>query len=326
MAQMTKIPYMMSWMDGVDRVGTWFTAFSQPMTDAYNAELELFEEVGKPVIDMIQNRSKEDMKRHNTTFFIPEIKGTANGTHTGNLKGHEIIAVALNTGNEGNLKKMLLGEGWAKEDGNDINLQNARLQAVLKHMTESDWKMVQKIWDQIDILYPKLAEVHRRTTGLVPPKVEATPVETSYGTFKGGYYPVKYDPTRDNKAAEFEERKDAEVGSMFASNASIQASVNTGSTNERTGYYAPIHLTLNVVPNHIQETIHYITHHDAVREVNRLLRDPRIKDAVTEKLGPEEFAQLKPWLNDIAKDGRTRLTSRLLMQCSTGYVWALHSV
>jgi len=304
MGQMTKIPYMMSWMDGMDRVGTWFTTFSQPMTDAYNAELEMFEEVGKPVTDMIKNRSKEDEKRHNTTFFIPEIKGTAGGTHTGNLKGHEIIAVALNTGNEGNLKKLLLGEGWAKEDGNDINLQNAQLQAVLKHMTKSDWQMVQKIWDQIDILYPKLAEVHRRTTGLVPPKVEATPVETEHGTFKGGYYPVKYDPTRDNKAAEFEERKEAEVGSMFASNASIQASVNTGSTNERTGYFAPIHLTLNVVPNHIQETIHYITHHDAVREVNRLLRDPRVKDAVTEKLGPEEFAQLKPWLNDIAKDGR----------------------
>lgn len=304
MAQMTKIPYMMSWMDGMDRVGTWFTTFSQPMTDAYNAELELFKEVGEPVVDLIQNRSKEDMKRHNTTFFIPEIKGTAGGTHTGNLKGHEIIAVALNTGNEGNLRKLLLGEQWAQEDGTDINLQNAQLQAVLKHMTKSDWQMVQKIWDQIDILYPKLAEVHRRTTGLVPPKVEATPVETEHGTFKGGYYPVKYDPTRDNKAAEFEERKEAEVGSMFASNASIQASVNTGSTNERTGYFAPIHLTLNVVPNHIQETIHYITHHDAVREVNRLLRDPRVKDAVTEKLGPEEFAQLKPWLNDIAKDGR----------------------
>lgn len=304
MAQMTKIPFMMSWMDGMDRTGTWFTSFSQPMTDAYDAELELFREVGEPVIDMIKNRSKADLKRHNTKFFIPEIKGTAGGTHSGNLMGHEILAVALNTGNEGNLRKLLLGEQWAQEDGVDINLQNDKLQAVLQHLTKSDWQMVQKIWDQIDILYPKLSEVHRRTTGLVPPKVEATPVKTEHGTFKGGYYPVKYDPTRDNKAAEFEERKDAEVGSMFASNASIQSSVNTGSTNERTGYFAPIHLTLNVVPNHIQETIHYITHHDAVREVNRLLRDPRVKDAVTEKLGPEEFAQLKPWLNDIAKDGR----------------------
>ena len=289
MAQMTKIPYMMSWMDGMDRVGTWFTTFSQPMTDAYSAELELFKEVGQPINDLIQNRSKEDVKRHNSTIFIPEIQGTAGDTHTGNLKGHEILAIALNTGNEGNLRKLLLG---------------AKLQAVLQHMTKSDWQLVQKIWDQIDLLYPKLAEVHRRTTGLVPPKVEATPIETEFGTFKGGYYPVKYDPTRDNKAAEFEERKDAEVGSMFASNASIQASVNAGSTNERTGYYAPMHLTLNVVPNHIQETIHYVTHHDAVREVNRLLRDPRVKDAVVSKLGPEEFAQLKPWLNDIAKDGR----------------------
>ena len=304
MGQMTKIPYMMSWMDGMNRVGTWFTTFSQPMTDAYNAELEMFEEVGKPVTDMIKNRSKEDEKRHNTTFFIPEIKGTAGGTHTGNLKGHEIIAVALNTGNAGNLRKLLLGEQWATEDTGEISLQNDKLQAVLKYMTKSDWQMVQKIWDQIDILYPKLAEVHRRTTGLVPPKVEATPVVTEHGTFKGGYYPVKYDPTRDNKAAEFEERKESEVGSMFASNASIQSSVNTGATNERTGYFAPIHLTLNVVPNHIQETIHYITHHDAVREVNRLLRDPRVTDAVTSKIGPEEFAQLKPWLNDIAKDGR----------------------
>lgn len=305
MAQMTKIPFMMSWMDGVERVGTWFNTMSQPFTDAYNDELEMFAEVGKPVIDMIANRSKEDMKRHNTTFFIPEIKGTSGGTHTGNLKGHEIIAVALNVGNQGNLRKLLLGEGWADENNDaDINLENTKLQAVLSHLTESDWQMVQKIWDQIDILYPRLAEVHRRTTGLVPPKVEATPVETKFGTFKGGYYPVKYDPTRDDKAAEFEARSEAEVGSMFASNASIQSSVNTGSTNERTGYFAPIHLTLSVVPNHIQETIHFITHHDAVRDVNRLLRDSRIKKAVTEKLGPEEFAQLKPWLNDIAKDGR----------------------
>jgi len=313
MAQMTKIPFMMSWMDGNERVGTWFTSFSQPMTDAFNAELEMFAEVGKPVTDMIKNRSKEDVKRHNTTFFIPEIKGTANGTHTGNLKGHEIIAVALNTGNAGNLRKLLLGEQWANpEIDGEISLQNEKLQAVLSHMTKSDWMMVQKMWDQIDLLYPKLAEVHRRTTGLVPPKVEATPVVTEHGTFKGGYYPVKYDPARDNKAAEFEERSDAEVGSMFASNASIQSSVNAGSTNERTGYYAPIHLTLNVVPNHIQETIHYITHHDAVREINRLLRDPRIKKAVTEKLGPEEFAQLKPWLNDIAKDGRNAPTKSLV--------------
>jgi hypothetical protein len=90
---------------------------------------------------------------------------------------------------------------------------------------------------------------------------------------------------------------------MF-SMASIQASVNASATNERTGYYAPMLLSMDVVPNHIDETIHYITHHAAIRETNKLLRDPRVKAAVIQKLGPHEYNQLLPWLNDVAKDGR----------------------
>lgn len=297
MAQMTKIPFMASWLDGGERVGISHQVLVQPFTDAYNAEIKLWDEAGKPVMEAIENRDKETIKRHNRKIYIPEIDD--------NLYGHQILAVALNTGNEGNLRKLLLGEKWANPDNDaEINLQNIKLQAVLRHMTESDWKMVQMIWDQMDTLYPQLAEVHRRTTGLVPPKVEATPVETPFGTFKGGYYPVKYDPNRSHRAAQNEDKLNAETESMFSNNSSIQSSVNTGSTNERTGFYDAIRLSLDVVPAHFQEAIHYITHHDPVREVNRLIRDQRVAQTIKEKLGPEEYAQLRPWLNDIAKDGR----------------------
>jgi len=301
MAQMTKIPFMASWLDGGERAGLSHQIMVQPFTDAYNVEIKLWEETGKPVMDLIENRSKSDMKRHNQKVFIPEIDD--------NLYGHQILAVALNTGNQGNLKKMLLGEGWADpEVDTDISFDNPKLQAVLSRMTKSDWELVQKIWDQMETLYPKLAEVHRRTTGLTPPKVEATPmtVEVAGETIemKGGYYPVKYDPNRDLRAARNEDKLNAETESMFSNNASIQASVNAGATNERTGYYAPIRLSLDVVPAHFQETIHYITHHDAVREVNRLTRNEQVTQMIKEKLGPEEYAQLRPWLNDIAKDGR----------------------
>lgn len=297
MAQMTKIPFMASWLDGGERVGISHQVLVQPFTDAYNAEIKLWDEAGKPVMEAIENRDKETIKRHNRKIYIPEIND--------NLYGHQILAVALNTGNEGNLRKLLLGEKWANPDNDaEINLQNIKLQAVLRHMTESDWKMVQMIWDQMDTLYPQLAEVHRRTTGLVPPKVEATPVETPFGTFKGGYYPVKYDPNRSHRAAQNEDKLNAETESMFSNNSSIQSSVNTGSTNERTGFYDAIRLSLDVVPAHFQEAIHYITHHDPVREVNRLIRDQRVAQTIKEKLGPEEYAQLRPWLNDIAKDGR----------------------
>jgi hypothetical protein len=183
-------------------------------------------------------------------------------------------------------------------------LSNPKLQAILRHMTESDWQLVQLIWDKMELLYPQLTEVHRRTTGLVPPKVEATPVQTPFGEFKGGYYPMKYSPKRSFKDELNAEKNDAVTESMFSTSGSIQASVNASATNARTQYYAPILLSLEVVPNHFQEVIHYITHHDAVRQTNKLLRNKSVADSIKRVVGPEEYAQLRPWLRDIAKDGR----------------------
>lgn len=297
MSQMTKVPFMASWLDGGERVGISHSIMVQPFTDAYNDEIKLWEKVGSVVAEAINGRDKATRKRHNTKVYIPAIDDS--------LFVHQVIAVALNTGNQGNLRKLLLGEGWADpEVESEITLQNPKLQAVLGHLRASDWQMVQLIWDQMELLYPQLSEVHRRTTGLVPPKVESTPVETQFGTFRGGYYPVKYDPNRSHQAAINEDKLNAQTESMFSNTASIQASVNTGATNERTGYYGPIRLSLDVVPAHFQETIHYITHHDPVREVNKLVRNKSVTETIKAKIGPEEYAQLKPWLNDIAKDGR----------------------
>ena len=302
MGQMTKIPYLMSWLDGGERIGLSHQVFVQRFNDAKHNKVGLWKQYGEVVMKAIENRSKEDIKRHNSKVFIEEIK---TDKLDGNLWGRQVLAVALNTGNAGNLRKMLLGEGWANpENDAEITINNPKLQAVLKHMTESDWKLVQLIWDQMDQLYPMLADTHRRTTGLTPPKVEATPVVTPWGTFAGGYYPLKRDPKRSHEAALSEERADAQVDSMFSTDGSIQASVNASATNERNGSWYPIRFSLDVVPNHFEEVIHFITHHDAVREVNKLIRNKEIAESIKATMGPEEYAQLKPWLNDIAKDGR----------------------
>jgi hypothetical protein len=302
MAQMTKIPYLCSWLDGNERVGLSHQILMQPLNDAYSKELALWKTVGNDVLKALESRSAEDRKRHATKIFIKEIQDEKND---GNLFGSQILAVALNTGNESNLRKMLLGEGWANpDDDTTISMNNPQLKAVLKHMTKSDWDLVQLLWDKMEELYPQLAEVHRRTTGLTPQKIEATKITTPFGEYRGGYYPVKYDPARSFKSELNEEKLNAQTESMFATSGSIQASVNASATNERTKYYAPINLNLDVIPNHFQETIHYITHHDAVREINKLLRNPSVAEAIKGVVGPEEYAQLRPWLNDVAKDGR----------------------
>lgn len=297
MSQMTKIPWMASWLDGGERVGLSHSILMEPFNIAFDEKIRLWKVAGKPVIDAIENRTAEDIKRHGALVHIPEIQDS--------LYGHQILSVALNVGNQGNLKKLLLGEGWADpDDADSVSLENPKLKAVLAHMSRSDWELVQMIWDQMDLLYPRMAEVHRATTGVTPPKVEATPVTTPFGEFAGGYYPVKYDPERDFRAAENQDKADAQTDSLFGGENSLQASVNTGATEARTGYYAPIRLHLDVVPNHFDEVIHFITHHDAVRQTNRIIRDGRVRKAISDRLGPFEFKQLRPWLNDIAKDGR----------------------
>jgi hypothetical protein len=304
--QMTKIPFLTSWLDGGERVGLSHEILMRPFNEALDNEFKLFKEVGLPIVEAMNNRTKKDVKRHNTKIFIPEIK---DATNDGNLMGHQIVAVALNTGNQSNLRKLLLGEKWATEEQPEtVTFENEKLQAVLKHMSKSDWELVQSIWTQMELLYPQLAEVHRKTTGLTPPKVDASPfsvtVEGQEIKMDGGYYPVKYDPARSDRAAVNQERQDAQADSMFGDTGSIQASVNASSTNERTGFYDSIDLNLGIVPNHFQETIHFITHHDAVRQTNKLIRNSEVKKAIKATLGPEEYKNLIPWLNDIAKDGR----------------------
>jgi len=309
MAQMTKIPWMASWLDGGERVGISHRALVQNFNTAYTNSLTLWKSAAEPVMKAIKARSKETIKRHNKTFFIPEIKGRAG--HTGNLKGDEIIAIALNTGNEGNLRKFLLGEQWADpEIESDISFDNRILQSVLQHMEKEDWLFVQLVWKQMNTLYDPLAEVHKRTTGLAPPKVIAVPVKPIGDKYdgmelSGGYYPVKYDPLRSDAARKREEKINAQTDSMlFGGTASIQASVNAGATNERTKFYDPIRLSMDVIASHFQETIHYITHHDAVRQTNKLVRDKRVRDQIVASIGENEYDQLIPWVNDIAKDGR----------------------
>jgi len=295
MSHMTKIPYLTSWMDSGERVGMSHDLIMQPFTDALHNKYELHRSATLPVIQALAGRSKADMKRHTDKIFIPEINQ--------HLTGGQVVAVALNVGNSGNLKKMLLGEGWAKDDS-EVSIDNPKLQAILRHLTEDDARLVQLTWDQMDSLYPKLAEVHQRTSGVAPMKVVAVPVELAGLKLKGGYYPVVYSRARSHKAEKNAERREAEIDSMFDRSGMVQQSVTAGATNERTDFKDKIQLSLDVIPNHFEEVIHYITHHEAVARVNRLVSHPDVANAITGVLGEDEYKQLKPWLNDIAKDGR----------------------
>ena len=311
-ASLTKIPWLSSWLDGGERIGMAHELLNAPLDDSYKAQVDLMKSAYQPVVDAIQNRSKADQERHARKIFIPQIQvttGPRSGRHDGNLTGAQIISVALNTGNQGNLRKMLLGEGWANaENESDININNPQLQAVLAHLTESDVALVQLIWNQMETLRQPLFEAHRRSTGLTPPAVEATSVTFTVGgrqiETQGGYYPLVYDPYRVKGPGAAKITKQVDSDLLFDNPMSISAQMNSSATQERTGFYGPINLNLDVVSNHFAQTIHYITHHEAVRQINKLITDDAVKETIIAKMGREEYNQLPAWLRDVAHEGR----------------------
>lgn len=306
-SDLVKIPWMMTALDNDERVGPMYRAFIQPFVDAYNNKIAMWKEVGTPIEKAIRNRSTETLKRHNTKYFFPDLvreptEDNVDG-HDGVLFGHQILAVALNMGNAGNLRKMLLGEGWATTE-EEVSQDNPTLRTVVSKLTAEDWQFVDLIFKQVNMLKDDLARIHLEASGIPMETVKATPIETPFGTIEGGYYPVKYDSGRSKIAAKNEEKANENVLSLFNDGGFIMPQASTGARISRTEFTGPIRFSLDVVPTHIHDVVHFVTHYNAIKNVTKINSDARIEDAIRLKFGKDQQRQIKVWLNDIAKDGR----------------------
>jgi hypothetical protein len=280
-AQLVKMEFLFGWLDGQPEGGLIHSLMYQPLADARHKEFQMLKEMTRRVLDPIRNMPKEQRVRWATKRqFMGET-----------LTGADIIAVALNLGNEGNKEKLLQGYGWSE----------ARVMAELSaFMTKADWDMVQNIWDSIDTIWPEIERVAKSATGLAPPKVLPSSVQNPFGEYSGGYYPVVYDPVLTQRQAENQE-KNANANGLFANNF-LRPSMSNGFTKERTKYTAPIKLSLDVLSQHLTETIHFVTHYEAVRQADKIRSHPKFQKLVTETMGREFWGEIRPWLQDIANN------------------------
>ena len=202
----------------------------------------------------------------------------------------QVIAIALNTGNDGNMQRLLDGYGWSEA------AVNAALDRIL---TAEDWSYVQGVWDTIETLWPEIAALEKRLNGVEPEKVEAREISNAHGTFRGGYYPAVYDPLKDATAAQY---SDASGDSLFE-NSYTRATTPKGFTKARAvKVERPVYLSLGVIQRHIGEVIHDLAWREAVIDADRFLGDKRVAKAITTALGPEYAAMFRPWLQNIANE------------------------
>ena len=277
-------------LDGGKDAGPVWQYLVRPINEAGDAEAARMAEMTEKLAAVMKPLEQALKKQ----------RGKKQYAGIGGLTRQQLFAMALNTGNEGNLQRLLSG-GY--EGRRNLDIRDVR--AALSDLTADEWHAVQAVWDLFESMRPEVAELERRTTGTEPKWVEASPmtVRTSGGQeveLRGGYYPIGYDPkgsmAAEQQAAASEAKADWSAAKMAASTRGGYVKDRAAKVENR-----PVLLNLSVVYNGLNDIIHDLTHRAAVADANRLLRSYSIDAAVRETLGAEALRQMRAAVRDVAR-------------------------
>ena len=279
-ATMMRVEQIIDWLDGGKADGPWARYFWNLFSDAQNKENDLSIKYLKGLARSIAQYGKKfDLMQKVRINSLGEDVSRA-----------WLITVVLNLGNDSNRQKLVNGYKW----------DATTVAEIADKLTKEDWDFVQGIWDQINDLWPDIVELEKKVRGVPPEKISATPIQTKYGEYKGGYYPVVYDHTRSIAGMR---QQDEQTKALYEASL-LRATTPKGYIQKRIDdFSAPIRLgDLNVIPNHLSAVIHDLTHRTAIINAKRLLSRTAVREIIQRTLGQAYYDMMGVWVDNIAND------------------------
>ncbi|GIK24699.1 MAG: hypothetical protein BroJett006_09450 [Betaproteobacteria bacterium] len=230
----------------------------------------------------------------------PEL-GYTFGHTRGGMGKVELLHAILHTGNESNMRKLLLGRGWGVERA-DGTVDAARWDAFIRRLanegklTQADFDFVQGVWDLLEEIKPLAQKTHREVFGRYFDEVTAQPVVTPFGTYRGGYVPALVDTFTTQDAAVH-----AELEAINQGNGYLFPATNRGFTRSRVEYNRPLLLDLRTIGQHIDKVLLFSHMEGRVRDVVRILKAKGFAGTMS-RYDPVAYTDmLLPWLNRAAR-------------------------
>ena len=211
---------------------------------------------------------------------------------------NELLHAMLHSGNESNLRKLLIGRGWGEDTLDGLN--TARWEAFINRMQEEGiiqerhWQFVQGVWDLLEQSKPKAQQAHFEVFGYYFDEIAANPIQTPWGEFRGGYVPAQIDADLvvDGQMRELANQENENMDYAFPTTAK-------GFTKARVEYNRPLVLDLSRLMSHAEQVALFSNMEVPVRDVRRLLSD------ITPELNLHQHkaleSMLMPWLSRAAK-------------------------
>lgn len=209
-----------------------------------------------------------------------------------------ILGLMFHTGTKSNLERVFAGYPELKEGPTFAYLKSM--------LTHQDWDAIQSIWDAIDSLYPELDGVHKRLNGFRMTKIEAAPFGIERGgkikKYAGGYFPAIYDGSlpQTQFVKEYTEL-DALISRAEAINQTPAARSGFTQGRKKKAPSFPLKLSVNVAVEHMYETIHYMTHAEALRFADRVTKHSKWETAYKKVMGEAAYNALRGHLKAIAR-------------------------
>lgn len=282
--QMLTVATRLRLWDDDKPMGKAWNLIMRPMQEARADELRRFEKASKQIRQIInETYSHEELMAMKDKAFDQALGES--------VSKEERLLVLLNMGNAGNRNR--LKEGF-RQVKNRNKWSDAEIEAMVAPLEKKDYDFAQKIWDHFEQYKKERFDQEESLTGVRPLEVEATPLQTKYGTYRGGYFPIKYDTDRGARAASLDKVNKAAV--------SMLPSVAHGAMKDRQdkGLGTPLKLRFSVITDAVAESVHDLAFRRPVIEVSKLLRQHPVQEAMEGTQGALVYKQMWDWLNDIA--------------------------
>lgn len=301
-AELTRMEFLFRYLDGKHNGSLWRSLWL-PFAKAADKESLMMHGAARQMTAIWNRYSRAERNRmFKTRYEVPALRIKGPRGEATSFTRQELISIALNVGNDGNVRALVDGFDWFKDRfETDYVAAKKKIVAELDTvLTERDWETVQAIWNLIAQFRDEAFALQKDLTGLESEAVQSESVTTRYGELAGGYYPLKFDRSRDLRVEKADVKQ--EVQELHGSNWTAPMT-RKGHLIERKGSGGrPVKLSLTVFSEHVQNVIHDVSYRRAVIDVNRIINDKAFADAFIGVAGRQMYDQLAPWIQSIASD------------------------
>lgn len=195
------------------------------------------------------------------------------------------LALLLNVGNEGNLD--VLRQKYSEGE----------IQAIIDSASKRDLDFAQDVWDYMDSFWGEIVEASQRRRNITPEKVAPRKFSTPHGEYRGGYYPIRYDPKTGSTLDSVDEQQ--QVFDHIRRGHFVASHTKQGHLEARQGSEGrELLLDLFVINSHVDTVIRDLELSDALTDIYKVLQHADTKNALRDQGHYYRWEQLDMWYRD----------------------------